>query len=90
MFDLRYIRPLDARLTGTAGSAAAIYFEAGRAGSLGEGRTHHDFRSIRVFAERYHERIVHWTEHDRGGHFASLEVPELLLADVRAFFSSLR
>jgi hypothetical protein len=50
----------------------------------------HDFRSIRRFAERYHERIVFWAEHDRGGHFASLEVPELLLADLRAFFAALR
>jgi pimeloyl-ACP methyl ester carboxylesterase len=27
---------------------------------------------------------------DRGGHFAALEEPDLLLADVRAFFADLR
>ncbi|MBB5786566.1 epoxide hydrolase family protein [Jiangella mangrovi] len=34
--------------------------------------------------------VVRWTEFDRGGHFAAQEVPELLAADVREFFASLR
>ncbi len=34
--------------------------------------------------------IVHWTEMDRGGHFAALEEPELLVDDVRAFFRQFR
>ena len=34
--------------------------------------------------------IVRWTEFDRGGHFAAMEEPDLLVADVRAFFRSLR
>ena len=34
--------------------------------------------------------LVHWTEMPRGGHFAALEQPELLLADVRTFFRPLR
>lgn len=43
----------------------------------------------RVWAEaRYN--IVRWTVMPRGGHFAALEEPELLLDDVRAFFSDLR
>lgn len=29
--------------------------------------------------------LVHWTEAPRGGHFAALEVPDLLAADLRAF-----
>ena len=33
--------------------------------------------------------VVHWTQMPRGGHFASLEEPELFLADVRKFFASL-
>ena len=33
--------------------------------------------------------VVHWTDMPRGGHFASLEEPELLLADLRAFVSGL-
>ncbi|XOV87444.1 MAG: epoxide hydrolase family protein [Pseudomonadota bacterium] len=39
-------------------------------------------------AELYN--IVHWTTQPRGGHFAALEVPELLAADIRQFFRSLR
>jgi pimeloyl-ACP methyl ester carboxylesterase len=34
--------------------------------------------------------IQRWTEMPRGGHFAALEAPELLLEDVRAFFRELR
>ncbi len=34
--------------------------------------------------------VVHWTEMPRGGHFAALEVPDLLVNDVRAFFRPLR
>lgn len=33
------------------------------------------------------DNIVHWSEYDRGGHFAALEVPELLIPDIRAFFA---
>jgi pimeloyl-ACP methyl ester carboxylesterase len=43
----------------------------------------------RAWAEsRYN--IVRWTVMPRGGHFAALEEPDLLLADVRAFFRELR
>jgi len=53
---------------------------------------------VAVFAEdiairRYGEQmyaIVHWSEFDRGGHFAALEAPDLLVGDVRAFFAMLR
>lgn len=34
--------------------------------------------------------LVRWTEMPRGGHFAALEQPQLLVDDVRAFFRSLR
>ncbi|MBI1758318.1 MAG: hypothetical protein HYR62_03705 [Actinobacteria bacterium] len=40
---------------------------------------------IRRFAERTNI-IVHWSEFDRGGHFAALQAPDLLVGDVRAFF----
>ena len=33
--------------------------------------------------------IVHWTDMPRGGHFASLEEPELFLGDLRAFVAAL-
>jgi epoxide hydrolase len=35
-------------------------------------------------------RIEHWSEYDRGGHFPAMEVPELLIADLREFFRQLR
>ena len=34
--------------------------------------------------------IARWTEMPRGGHFAAMEVPDLLVEDVRAFFRELR
>ena len=34
--------------------------------------------------------LVHWTEMPRGGHFAALEEPELLVDDVRLFFRPLQ
>lgn len=46
-----------------------------------------DFRSMRPFAERDNTSIVSWTEHARGGHFASMEVPEELAGAIRGFFA---
>jgi pimeloyl-ACP methyl ester carboxylesterase len=34
--------------------------------------------------------VVHWTEMPRGGHFAALEEPHLLVEDIREFFRPLR
>ena len=35
-------------------------------------------------------KMAHWSEYDRGGHFAALEVPDLLVGDLRTFFRGLR
>jgi pimeloyl-ACP methyl ester carboxylesterase len=83
-------------LTGTAGSAARLYLEAGAeawgerpapspvptgvANFLGD-------RAIRGLAE-LSNRITHWSEFPRGGHFASIQAPDLLVSDIRAFFRS--
>lgn len=45
--------------------------------------------SRRWAAQRYPD-IRYWAEHDRGGHFAALEAPELLVSDLRAFFHIMR
>ncbi len=45
-----------------------------------------DFQTIRPLAERDNAAIVHWSEFDRGGHYAALEVPDLVVGDLRAFF----
>ncbi|WP_067471064.1 epoxide hydrolase family protein [Nocardia amamiensis] len=44
--------------------------------------------AIRRFAERAHN-ITHWSEFYSGGHFPALEVPELLVGDIREFFRTL-
>jgi pimeloyl-ACP methyl ester carboxylesterase len=84
-------------LTRTAGSSAHLYYENMHVGSWGQqpGTTP---TGVAVFAEdvairRYAERgnnIVHWSEFDRGGHFAAMEVPDLFIGDVRAFFRRFR
>jgi pimeloyl-ACP methyl ester carboxylesterase len=40
----------------------------------------------REFAERFLD-VRQWREHDRGGHFAALEVPDLFAGDLRAFLA---
>ena len=85
-------------LTGTAGSLARLYYESVRSGSqpkpcpvpFGVAVFPHDLvLPVRRLAElRY--TISRWTEFDRGGHFAAMEVPDLLIGDVRAFFRRLR
>ncbi|GAA1632244.1 epoxide hydrolase [Kribbella alba] len=35
-------------------------------------------------------KIEHWKEYERGGHFAAMEVPQLLAEDLRLFFRPLR
>ncbi|MET7620950.1 epoxide hydrolase family protein [Streptomyces sp. NPDC005408] len=85
-------------LTGTAGSAARIYYERAHSDCTGpEPSTaptalavfpHDNFVPLRHIADRTNT-IVRWTEFDRGGHFPAMEVPELLVADVRAFFREL-
>ena len=45
---------------------------------------------IRRFAEPSNPNIVHWSGFDRGGHFAAMEEPDLLVEDVRTFFRGLR
>ncbi|MGH2675415.1 MAG: epoxide hydrolase family protein [Actinomycetota bacterium] len=84
-------------LTGTAGSSAQIYYEGMHSGSWGSepGPTP---TGVANFAEdvairRYAEQgnnIVHWSEFDRGGHFAAMEAPDLFVGDLREFFRKLR
>ncbi|MEV4246824.1 epoxide hydrolase family protein [Streptosporangium canum] len=44
---------------------------------------------VRRIAEREHN-VVHWSEFGRGGHFAAMEAPDLLVEDIRAFFRLVR
>ncbi|HEY4199465.1 MAG TPA: epoxide hydrolase [Devosiaceae bacterium] len=83
--------------TATGGSAANMYFEGTQNGGSGYREVRNDtltgvavfpwdFRSVRSFAERSNN-IVHWTEMPRGGHFAAVDAPELLVEDMRRFFA---
>jgi pimeloyl-ACP methyl ester carboxylesterase len=49
-----------------------------------------DFKSIRTFAERDNSSILHWNDFPEGGHYAALEVPLVVAADIRSFFAGLR
>ena len=44
----------------------------------------------RSVAEKFYSNIQSWTTCDRGGHFAALEQPELLVQDMRQFFRPFR
>lgn len=85
-------------ITGTAGSAARMYYENMHSAPNWGRPPSRTPVAVAAFAEdisikRYGERannIVRWSDFDRGGHFAAMEAPDLLVADVRAFFRSLR
>jgi epoxide hydrolase len=78
-------------LTATAASAARLHHDAGRnvgpcPAPVGVAVFAHDItQSVRPLAERLYD-IRHWSEFERGGHFAAMEVPELFVEDVRSFF----
>ena len=79
-------------LTGTTASAARLTRESAFGGAppctppVGVAVFAHDITlSVRTLAERRYP-IAHWSEFDRGGHFAAMEVPDVFAADVTAFF----
>ncbi|QDA36524.1 hypothetical protein E4191_20770 (plasmid) [Paracoccus liaowanqingii] len=47
-------------------------------------------RLSRRWAEARFDRLVHFAQHDQGGHFAALERPGAFVHDLRATFESLR
>lgn len=85
-------------LTGTGGSSARSYYENmhmapnwGRQPSrvpVGVAHFAEDV-AIRRYGEKTYN-IVHWSDFDRGGHFAAMEAPDLFVKDVREFFRRLR
>jgi len=93
-------------LTATAGSSAQLYYESEHLDAdfircwggpwpltmpVGVASFPKDaVRAIRPWAEKILPTLTHWTEFDKGGHFAALEQPELFTGDVRTFAQSLR
>jgi hypothetical protein len=82
-------------LTNTSANAVRYHYSESHSGAkpaVSQGRIGvavfaHDFQTIRPLAERDNANIVHWSEFDKGGHYAALEVPELVTADLRTFFT---
>lgn len=88
-------------VTGTAGSSARLYYETFSAGlpvmpiervevPTAVARFPREiYRPPRAWVEAAFD-LRRWTIMPRGGHFAALEQPQLLVDDVRSFFGSLR
>jgi pimeloyl-ACP methyl ester carboxylesterase len=85
-------------LTGTAGSSADLYYETAHTrwpaekpdAPMGVSIFRHDKPlPVRALA-RASANIVSWRDHERGGHFAAMEQPEALVADIRDFVRPLR
>jgi len=82
--------------TGTGASAANFLYETGHSTEWGApGRAPQGWALfaaqpfVRAMMDPQHE-IEHWSEFDRGGHFAAMETPDLLVGDVCRFFRTLR
>ncbi len=87
--------------TGTINSSTRIYYESRRdPWGLGQGERIEPPSAVARFPKdlgypprEWAERVFNlqrWTEMPRGGHFAALEEPEMLVDDLRAFFRTLR
>ena len=88
-------------VTGTAGTSARLYYETLAAGQpvmpaervevpTAVARLPREiYRPPRSWVEAAFD-LRRWTVMPRGGHFAALEQPELLIEDVRSFFRDLR
>ncbi|MFF2550332.1 epoxide hydrolase family protein [Nocardia sp. NPDC058058] len=82
--------------TNTIGSSMLLYKESGQWGAEVPNSgvptgvaVFPGNKTVRGVAESQHT-VVHWSEFDRGGHFAAMETPDLLTADLRDFFRKLR
>jgi microsomal epoxide hydrolase len=87
--------------TGTAASSIRLYHESHNNGRGPLPPSYVDvptgcaifpaelWRPPRAWAERAYN-VVHWTEQEKGGHFAAMEQPVAFVEDVRTFFRALR
>jgi len=85
-------------LPGTGASSARLYWESFRSVSLDPVPVpvgcsifpKEIFRTSRRWAEKRFEKLVHFEELEKGGHFAAFEQPELYVREVRACFRKVR
>ncbi|TDD59589.1 epoxide hydrolase [Kribbella antibiotica] len=83
--------------TNTSAAAGRYHYEEAKSGA--EPQPNHartgvavfadDFKTIRPLADRDNTNITHWSNFAEGGHFASLERPADVTADLRKFFRNL-
>ena len=88
-------------VTGTIGSSVRIYCENRRAQRFGPFATpvtvptgaaifpKELYRPPLAWAKHWYH-VTHWQRYDKGGHFAAMERPDDLVADVRTFFATVR
>jgi len=88
-------------LTGTAASSARFYYEQrallGKSGNpgrvelpVGVSLFPHDLPAPRSWAKDVYPNLFYWHELDQGGHFASLEKPDLFVEELRMCFGKIR
>jgi microsomal epoxide hydrolase len=87
-------------VTGTINSSIRLYCESMRSGRFGLAEYVGVPTGCAIFPKELikpprrwaegHFNVAQWTRMPRGGHFAALEEPELLVEDVRRFFRQVR
>jgi pimeloyl-ACP methyl ester carboxylesterase len=93
-------------LTGTATSAARMYWEGARSTAAAAAAGHRPpevslpaaftvfpgeiFQAPLTWVEQVYPNLIYFNEADRGGHFAAWEEPQLFTEELRASFQSLR
>ena len=93
-------------LTGTATSAARMYWEGARSTAAAAAAGHAPpqvslpaaftvfpgeiFQAPRSWVEKVYPNLIYFHQADRGGHFAAWEEPQLFAQELRAGFGSLR
>ena len=92
-------------LTNTATSSARLYWETGGQSVLLSAAQKTSeislpvaitvfpdevYRAPETWARRAYRNLIYFNEVDKGGHFAAWEQPEVLAAELRAAFRSLR
>jgi microsomal epoxide hydrolase len=88
-------------VTRTATSSTRLYYEMRQAGRDALPQQHLDVptgiaeypgeitRLPRAWIEAVYP-VTYWNRQPRGGHFAAMEVPDLFVDDLRAFFRTVR
>jgi epoxide hydrolase len=82
---------------GRGGAGAAHFLYESMHAAAAWGRTHNRPQGFVTFGNDSlvrrildtEQRLAYWNEHDRGGHFPAMEVPQELVSDIRTFFHAL-